>query len=220
MAATTSIPIVLFGNFDPVALGFVKNLAQPGGNVTGVLIAPDGTLAGKKLELLREVVPRATRIGLLSHDDPAVRTQVGEVQKVATAFGITLIPVAVSNGDYERAFTRLAAERPQALFVAASPVFLRDRKQIVERAARFRMPAIYEWREYVEDGGLMAYATSLAALHKRIADYIDRIFEGARPGETPIEQPSKFDLVINSRTAKALGLVLSPALSLRADLIE
>ena len=124
------------------------------------------------------------------------------------------------NGDYERAFAALAAERPQALFVAAAPVFLRDRKQIIERAARFRMPAIYEWREYVEDGGLMAYATSLTALHKRIADYIDRIFEGAKPGETPIEQPAKFDLAINSRTARALGLALSPALLLRADVVK
>jgi len=220
MTATSTIPIVLFGNFDPVALGLVKSLGRPGGNVTGVLIAPDGTLAGKKLELLREVVPRATRIGMLSPDDPAMRQQVAEVQRVAVALGLTVAPVEVANGDYERAFAALAAERVQALFVAASTYFVRDRKEIIERAARFRLPAIYEWREHVEDGGLMTYATSLPALHKRIAEYIDRILEGAKPGEMPIEQPSKFDLVINLKTAKALGLALPPSLLLRAEVIE
>jgi putative ABC transport system substrate-binding protein len=220
MAATTTVPIVLFGNFDPVALGFAKSLGQPGGNVTGVLIAPDGTLAGKKLELLREVVPRATRIGVLTPADPAARAQLAEVQRMARALGMVVVPVEVGNGDYDRAFRILASERVDGLYVAAAPVFFRDRRQIVERAARFRMPAIYEWREYVEEGGLMAYATSLAALHTRIADYIDRMFDGASPGQTPIEQPSKFDLVINKRTARSLGLVLAPSLLLRADVVE
>ena len=220
MAASSTVPIVLFGNVDPVALGLVRSLARPGGNVTGVLIAPDGTLAGKKLELLREVVPHATRIGMLSPDDPAIRPQVAEVQRVAATLKLGLIPVEVAGGDYERAFAALAAERVQALFVAGSTYFVRDRKEIIERAARFRIPAIYEWREHVEDGGLMTYATSLPALHKRVAEYIDRIFEGARPAEMPIEQPSKFDLVINLKTAKALGLALSPSLLLRAEVIE
>jgi len=220
LAATSTVPIVMFGNFDPIAAGLVKSLGRPGGNLTGVLIAPDGTLAGKKLELLREVVPRATRVGMLSHYDPSVRLQVVEVQKAASALGLSLHPVEVVGTDYDSAFAALAAERPHVLFVAASTYFIRDRLQIIERAARYRMPAIYEWREHVQDGGLMAYATSLPALHKRIADYVDRIFEGARPGDMPIEQPSKFELVINLRTAKALGLALSPTLLLRAEVIE
>ncbi|MEO6743005.1 MAG: ABC transporter substrate-binding protein [Caldimonas sp.] len=220
MAATSTVPIVMFGNFDPVASGLVKSLARPGGNLTGVLIAPDGTLAGKKLELLLEVVPGATRVGMLSHYDPAVRQQVAELRKVASALGLSVHPVEVVDGDYERAFTALAAERPQMLFVAASTYFVRDRLQIIERAARYRMPAIYEWREHVQDGGLMAYATSLPALHKRVADYVDRIFEGAKAGDMPIEQPSKFELVINRKTAKALDLKLSPSLLLRAEVIE
>jgi len=220
VAATTIVPIVMFGNFDPVASGLVKSLARPGGNLTGVLIAPDGTLAGKKLELLLEVVPGATRIGMLSHYDPSVRQQVAEVRRIASALGLSVHPVEVVDGDYERAFTALATERPQALFVSASTYFVRDRLQIIERAARYRMPAIYEWREHVQDGGLMAYATSLPALHQRVADYVDRIFEGAKAGEMPIEQPSKFELVINRSTARALGLKLSPALLLRAEVIE
>jgi putative ABC transport system substrate-binding protein len=220
MAATGTIPIVMFGNFDPLGLGLVKSLARPGGNVTGVLIAPDGTLAGKKLELLREVVPRATRIGMIAPDDPGVRGQVAEVQKAAAALGLTLIPVEVVDGGYERAFAALAAQRPDALFVAASTYFVRDRRLLIDGAARYRLPAIYEWREHVEDGGLMAYATSLPALHKRIADYVDRIFEGARPGEMPIEQPSKFDLVVNLKTARALGLTLPSSFLLRAEVIE
>jgi putative ABC transport system substrate-binding protein len=220
MAATSTIPIVLFGNLDPVALGLVRTLARPGGNVTGVLIAPDGTLAGKKLELLREVVPQASRIGMLVPDDPAIRPQVAEVQRVAGTLGLGIVPVEVAKGDYERAFVTLAAERVQALFVAGSTYFVRDRKEIIERAARFRIPAIYEWREHVVDGGLMTYATSLPALHRRVAEYIDRIFQGARPAEMPVEQPSKFDLVINLKTAKSLGLALSPSLLLRGEVIE
>jgi putative ABC transport system substrate-binding protein len=220
MAATSAIPIVMFGNFDPIGGGLVKSLARPGGNVTGVLIAPDGTLAGKKLELLREVVPRANRIGMIAPDDPGVRGQVAEVQKAAAALGLSLIPVEVVDGAYDRAFAALAAQRPDALLVAASTYFVRDRRHLIDGAARYRLPAIYEWREHVADGGLMAYATSLPALHKRIADYVDRIFEGARPAEMPIEQPSKFDLVVNLKTARALGLTLPSSFLVRAEVIE
>jgi len=216
--ATTTIPIVFYGNFDPVANGLVGNLAHPDGNVTGVLIAPEGTLAAKKLELLKEAVPQATRIAALVPEDlSAVRLQIQETQHAAAALGITLNTVAVRGGDYDRAFATIAAERPGALFVASTSYFMRDRKRIIELAARHRLPAVYEWPEQVEDGGLMAYGTCLSATTQRAAVYIDRIFRGATPGDLPIEQPTKFELVINLKTAKALGLTIPQSLLLRAD---
>jgi len=221
MGATSTIPIVMFGNFDPLSAGFVKTLGRPGGNVTGVLIAPNGTLAGKKLELLREAVPRASRIALLIPDDPSVGSQLEEIRKAGSPLGLALVVIEVRKGNYEEAFARLSAERPQALFVTSSTFFVRDRTRIIELAARYRLPAIYEWREHVADGGLMTYAPSLNALHRRVADYVGRIFEGADPAELPVEQPTKFELVINLRTARALGLALPQSLLLRADeLIE
>jgi putative ABC transport system substrate-binding protein len=213
--ATTTIPIVMYGNFDPVAVGLVASLARPGGNITGVLIAPDGTLAGKKLELLKAAVPRATRIALLAPEE--LGPQVEEVRKAAAALGVTLSAVEVKSGDYDRAFATVAAERPAALFVAAHSLFFRDRRRIIELAAKHRLPAMYEWPEQVEDGGLMSYGSSLAGTLQRVAAYVDRIFKGARPGDLPIEQPTNFQLVINLRTAKALGLTLSPSLLARAD---
>jgi putative ABC transport system substrate-binding protein len=215
--ATTTIPIVMLGNFDPVAMGLVASLARPGGNITGVLIAPEGTLAAKKLELLKEAVPRAARIAFLSPDDPNVRPQVQEAQKAAPSLGVKLSVIGVQDGDYDRAFAAISAERPRALFVAATAYFFRDRKRIIELAAKHRLPAIYEWPEQVEDGGLMAYGASLSGLSRRIAAYVDRIFKGAKPGDLPVEQPSKFELVINLKTAKALGLTIPQSLLQRAD---
>jgi putative ABC transport system substrate-binding protein len=216
--ATTTTPIVFYGNFDPVANGLVRNLARPGGNVTGVLIAPDGTLAAKKLELLKETVPQATRmVALVPEDLTTVRLQIQEAQNAAAALGVTLNVVAVRGGDYDRAFTTMAAERPGALFVAATAYFMRDRKRIIELAAKHRLPAIYEWPEQVEDGGLMAYGTSFSVTTQRAAAYIDRILKGAKPADLPIEQPTKFELVINLKTAKALDLIIPPSLLLRAD---
>ncbi len=216
--ATATTPIVIYGNFDPVANGLVANLARPGRNVTGVLIAPEGTLAGKKLELLKEMVPHATRIALLIPEDLAtVRLQVQEVHNAAASLGVKLSVVVVRDDDYDRAFATIAAERPGALFVAATSYFMRDRKRIIELAARRRLPGIYEWPEQVEDGGLMSYGSSLSGTTQRTAAYIDRIFNGANPGDLPIEQPIKFQLVINLKTAKALGLTVPPSLLLRAD---
>jgi putative ABC transport system substrate-binding protein len=215
--ATTTIPIVLYGNFDPVAAGFVASLARPGGNITGVLIAPGGTLAGKKLELLKETVPRATRIALLVPVDPNFLRQMQEAQKAALPLGVRLIVVEVRDRDYDRAFATIAADRPDALFVGANAQFFLDRNRIIELAAKHRLPAIYEWSEQVEDGGLMAYGTSLAGLSQRAAAYIDRIFKGAKPADLPIEQPAKFELAINLKTARALGLMIPQSLLQRAD---
>ncbi|HSB41262.1 MAG TPA: ABC transporter substrate-binding protein, partial [Methylomirabilota bacterium] len=216
-AATTTTPIVLYGNLDPVAAGLVKSLARPEGNVTGVLIAPAGTLAAKKLELLKEAVPGATRISFLAPADPGIKLQVQETRQAAATLGIRLTVTEVQAGDYDRAFAALAADRPEALFVAAHTYFVRDRKRIIALAAKHRLPAIYEWPEHVEDGGLMSYGSSLAGTTRRVAVYVDRLFKGARPSDLPIEQPAEFQLVINLRTARALGLTLPPSLVARAD---
>ncbi len=221
--ASTTLPIILYGNLDPVALGLVPNLARPGGNVTGVVFAPDGTLAGKQLELLKSAVPRATRMAYLAPtaDDPANLPQAREARNAAAALGMELIVVGLQGGDYAQAFAAIVAQRAHALFVAASPRFETDRQQIIELAAKHRLPAIYEWRRHVVDGGLMTYSTSSYGLNQRLASYVDRIVKGAKPGDLPIERPTRFELVINLKTAKALGLSLPQALLLRADeLIE
>jgi putative ABC transport system substrate-binding protein len=224
--AARSVPtpaIVFFGNFDPVKLGFVASLAQPGGNVTGIVIAPNGTLTAKKVELLAQAVPGTKRMAMLLPADPnVVPEQVPEARKAASGFGIDLFTVEVRDGNYREAFDKIAQVAPQSLFVAASTFFVRDRKQIIDLAARQKLPAMYEWPEQVEDGGLMAYGpTSLHAIYLRIAAYVDRILKGTKAGDLPVEQPTKLDLVINVKTAKALGLAIPQSVLLRADrLIE
>jgi putative ABC transport system substrate-binding protein len=217
--ATTTIPIVMVAgwNPDPVAAGFVASLARPGGNITGVLIAAEDTLAGKRLELIKEAVPRSTRIGLLSRGDAGSRTQAQEAEKAASSLGVKLIIGEVQNGEYDRAFAKIATERPGALFVLSSPFFFRDMKRIIALAAKHRLPAIYDWRENADEGGLMAYGSSLAERSRRAAAYVDRIFKGANPAELPVEQPTKFELVINLKTAKALGLTIPQSILVRAD---
>jgi putative ABC transport system substrate-binding protein len=217
--ATTTVPIVFLTNGDPVAAGLVASLARPGGNVTGILIAPGGTLAGKKLELLKELVPRATRIALLTPDDAGAGPdmQVQEVRKAAAALGVELSVVEVRGGDYAGAFVAIGATRSTALFVGGYSRFLYDRTKIIELAASHRLPAVYVWPQQVKDGGLMSYGASDTETYRRVAVYLDRIFKGAAPGELPIEQPSKLMLVINLRTAKAMGLSIPQALRLRAD---
>jgi putative ABC transport system substrate-binding protein len=215
--ATATIPLVMYGNFDPVAAGIVPSLARPGGNSTGIVIAPGGTLAEKKLELLKAAVPRAERMILLAPADPGFAGQVREAQTAASSLGVRLDVVEVRDGDFERAFTTIAAQRPEALFVGAHASFMVSRMRIIELAAKHRLPAIYEWPEQVEDGGLMSYGASLSGIARRIAAYVDRIFKGAKPGELPIEQPTRIELVINLKTAKALGLTIPQSLLLRAD---
>jgi putative ABC transport system substrate-binding protein len=217
--ATTTIPLVFLTNVDPVASGLVPSLAQPGGNLTGILIAPEGTLAAKKLELLIEVVPKARRIALLAPDDPGIgfRLQREEIRKAAAALDVELVVVEVRRGDYAGAFAAIDAARPAGLFVGAHSLFLRDRKQIIALAAKYRLPAIYEWPQHVKDGGLMSYGASDIETYRRVAVYVDRIFKGAKPSELPIEQPSKLFLVINVATAKALGMTIPQSLRLRAD---
>jgi putative ABC transport system substrate-binding protein len=195
----------------------VTSLARPGGNVSGVLIAADGTLAAKKLELLKEAVPRATRIVFLSPEDPAMQVQIAETRQAAAALGLELSVVTVKGTDYAGAFAAIAAERAHAVFVGAQTTFMTDRKAIIDLARRHKLSTMWEWPEQVRDGGLMAYGTSLTGVYERVARYIDRIFKGARIGELPIEQPTTFGLVLNQGTARAIGLPVPRALVLRAD---
>lgn len=214
--ATTTTPIIMWGLFDPVAEGLVASLARPGGNVTGALIAAEGTLAAKRLELLGEAVPRAPRVAALFHHI-SLRTQLEETQKAAMSLGVTLIIAEVRGSDYDSAFTSMVGARPSALFVAGSTFFFRDRKRIIALAAIHRLPAIYESPEQARDGGLMAYGTGLPEGYRRIAGYVDRILKGAKPSDLPVEQPTKSELVVNLKTARALGLRIPRSLLQRAD---
>ena len=215
--ATSSIPIVLYGNFDPVALGLVRSLARPGGNITGVLIAPDGTLAAKRLELLKAAMPGQTRFACMVPDDASQQQQVQEVQAAAAQLGVELLIFKVQDKQYSATFDAMAARRPAGLFVGAHTYFVRDRHEIIALAAKHRLPAIYEWREQVEDGGLMAYGTSMRWTYQRVAAQIDRIVKGTPVGELPVERPSTFGFVINAKTANALKLTIPQSLLLRAD---
>ena len=215
--ATSTIPVVFYGNLDPVATGLVRSFARPGGNLTGVLIAADGTLAAKRLEFLRQAVPRAVRIAALFPDDPGAAIQLKEVTVAAAASGIQLLVTEVHPGEYERAFAAIAAQKADALFVAAHTYFVRDQKPIIELAAKHRLPAIYEWPEQAEAGGLMAYGSSLPDLYRRTADYVRRILEGARPAGMPVDQAATFELVVNLATAKTLAPTIPPSLLQRAD---
>jgi putative ABC transport system substrate-binding protein len=215
--ATRTLPIVMLAG-SAVAQGLVVSLAQPGGNVTGVLIS-ETTLAAKRLELLKEAVPQAKRIAILASGEEYNEAQLREAEGAAAPLGVALIPVVVRSGDYPGAFAQLVSERAQALFVLSSPLLNRDRLQILDLAARHRIPAMYQWREHAEAGGLMAYGTSVTWFAQRIASYVDRIVKGANPGTLPVEQPTAYELVINLKTAKALGLTIPPAILARADTV-
>jgi putative ABC transport system substrate-binding protein len=215
--ATRTIPIVMLAGA-AVAQGLVASLAQPGGNVTGVLIS-ETTLAAKRLELLKGAVPQAKRIAVLASGEEYNEAQLREAEDAAASLGVTLVPVAVRSGDYAGAFAQLVSERAQALFVLSSPLLNRDRLQILDLAARHRILAMYQWREHAESGGLMAYGTSVTWLAQRMASYVDRIVKGANPGTLAVEQPTAYALVINLKTAGALGLTIPPAILARADAV-
>lgn len=214
---TSSVPVVMFGNFDPVARGLVSNLARPGGNLTGVLIAPDGSLAGKRLELLKEAVPRAQRIALLAPADPTFEAQIDETRAAARTLGIDLPLVAVQGRDYRRALSDIASLGARAAVVGAHTSFMSDRQPLIELALKDRLPTCWEWAEQVRDGGLLAYGTSLNSLYERVARYVDRIFKGTRAGDLPVERPATFEVALNLKTARAIGLTIPPAVRLRAS---
>jgi putative ABC transport system substrate-binding protein len=214
--ATRTIPIViLIAGQDTVELGLTPSLARPGGNVTGVVLG--SLLAGKRLELLKEAVPRATRIAMLATEDQAFRIQVKEAEQAAALLGVRLVVVEAKGRDYERAFMTMRGERADALFVGASPTLHGDRRRIIELAARYRLPAIYQWTEHVEEGGFMAYGASGRWATRRLATYVDRVLKGTNPAEMPIEQATTLTLAFNLKTAKALGLTIPPSVLARAD---
>jgi putative ABC transport system substrate-binding protein len=220
-ATGSRAPVVFFGNFDPLRGGLVKSLARPGGTMTGVLIAAQGTLAAKRLEFLRDAIPSATRIGVLAPEDRNFTNQLDELRRAAQPMGVALTVVEATGGDYERAFRALAAAKVQALFVGGHTFFARDGDRIIALAAKHRLPATFEWPEQAEDGGLMGYGADIDELHDRVAQQIERVLNGASPADLPVEQPTKAELVVNLKTAKALGITIPPALLQRADrLIE
>jgi putative ABC transport system substrate-binding protein len=218
-SATKTIPIVFLGNFDPVAAGLVRTLARPGGNVTGILITPEGSLAGKKFELLHEIVPRATRIALLVPDDSAagVQQQIEEARQAAPLLRVEAIVVIVRGRDYAGAFATLDTKRAEALVVGAHSFFVRDQREIIERVAKQGLPAIYEWPQQVKNGGLMSYGADEDEVYEQVAAHIDRIFRGSQPSDLPIWAPEKLHIVINLKTARALGLSIPQPVLLRAD---
>jgi putative tryptophan/tyrosine transport system substrate-binding protein len=215
--ATTTVPIVSVSG-DPVGLGLVASLARPGGNVTG-LANLTSELAGKRLELLKEVLPSVSRVAVLWNpvaSSSALRMR--ETEAAAPSLGIKLQPVEVREAnDFERAFSALKRERADALFPLRSPFISNHVKRIVELAAKNRVPGMYDASEFPEAGGLMSYGTMLPDLDRRAAVYVDKILKGAKPVDLPVEQPTKFELVINLKTAKQIGLTIPPNVLARAN---
>jgi putative ABC transport system substrate-binding protein len=215
---TSTIPIVMAGVTDPVGTGLVASLSRPGGNITGLThLSPD--LSGKRLELLKEALPRLLRVAVLwDPNHPRAQVTFKETQVAARALRLTLISMEAGNRqELERVLSALGKDHPQALFVFADTFTFFHRRVIAEAAARQRLPGMYNFREYVDAGGLMSYGTDFADLSGRAATYVDKILRGAAPAELPIEQPTKFELVINLRAAKALGLSIPRSLLVRAD---
>jgi putative ABC transport system substrate-binding protein len=209
--APRTIPIVAL---DPYG-GNLARLAKPGGNLTGFsLMSPD--LGAKRLQLLKELLPRVSRVAvLLRRGAPGV---LGEMQTAATALGVVLRVVDVTDpSQFESAFSTMARDRVGAIIVTSNDLFLLHRKQIADLATKRRLPSMYEFKEHIEDGGLMAYGISLTDTLRRAAVYVDKILKGAKPGDLPIEQPTKFELVINLKTAKALSLKIPQSIMIRAD---
>ena len=216
--ATTAIPIVMASAGDPVGSGLVASLARPGGNVTGLsLLVPE--LGGKRLQLLKEVVPGVSRVAVLwNAANPYPVLVWRQTEAAARALGVHLQSLDVRGpDDLEGAFAAATRGRAGALITVEDPLTFGQRKRIVDFAARARLPAMYGFREFVDAGGLMSYAASLADLSRRAATYVDKILKGAKPADLPVEQPTKFELVINLKTAKALGLTIPPSVLIRAD---
>jgi len=216
--ATTSIPIVMSNASDPVARGFVVSLARPGGNITGLTIqAPD--IAGKNLQLFKEAVPGLARVGVLWDPGfPGGRQYLSEAEAAAKALGVQLQPVEVRNPDeFDGAFAALTRDRARAAFIAGSPMLFVNRARMAELAVKHHLPTVCALREYVEAGCLIGYGTSVTAQFRRAAYFVDRILKGAKPADLPVEQPTKFELVINLKTAKVLGLTIPQSVLGRAD---
>jgi len=219
--ATRTLPVVFASASDPVGSGLVTSLARPGGNVTGLSnVAPE--LVGKGLELLKQAAPGISRVAALWErggvDERAERQTLMEGEVAGRALGVHFHSVEVRQpADFDRAFSDMARARAEALTVFPSLMFFNERKQLAGRAAKNRLPAVYPSREFVDAGGLMSYGPNRADLFRRAATYVDKILKGAKPADLPVEQPTKFELVINVKAAKALGLTIPPSVLARAD---
>jgi putative ABC transport system substrate-binding protein len=224
MQATSAIPIVVawWGGPDLVESGEIASYARPGGNVTGVDMVLS-LLDAKRLDVLHQAVPKATRIAVLVHNRQIFEQERPAVREVARQSGLTLeiVETRDSSSGYDDAFEAIASSQCHALLVLASPIFERDRKLIIKRASLARLPTIYAGATNAQEGGLIAYGTMALELDRQVARQVDRILRGARPGDLPVEQPSRYRLVINLATARALGLVIPQTLLVQADkLIE
>jgi len=212
--ATSSIPIVMLAAADPVGTGLVKSLAKPGSNITGLSNMAADVMA-KSLELLLSAVPRAKRIAVLMSSNPGHASYFQDIHAAAQARGLSIVPItAIREADLEEAFEKMATENCDALFVVADT---RVTRRIVDLAAKTRLPAIYQLSAFARMGGLLSYSTDLAVLWRRAAVYVDRILKGAAPSEMPVEQPTKFELVVNLKTAKELGITIPDSIQVRAD---
>jgi putative ABC transport system substrate-binding protein len=218
--ATETIPIVMIaGSADPVGLGLIASLARPGGNVTGLSFSAGPEIFGKGLELLKEIVPKVRRVAILSNPaSPVQPLFIREVNVAARSLGVQLQLLEARGPDeFDGAFAAMAKERLGALLVVSDLMFILHRTRLADLVARSRLPAAYGDRDHVEAGGLMSYGASVRDLFRRAATYVDKILKGANPADLPVEQPTKFELVINLKTAKALGLTIPQSLLLRAD---
>ncbi len=218
--ATTTIPIVIPASADPVGAGLIASLARPGGNITGSTFI-SAEISGKRLELLKEVAPEAFRVAVLANPaNPATALQLKEAQVAARALSVMLQVLEVRTpSDFDGAFSALTRSRAGALLVIDDPMLGSHRSRIVDSVAKHRLPAVYGWRDWVDTGGLMSYGANVDEMFRRAALYVDKILKGARPADLPVEQPTRFELVINLKTAKALGLTIPRSLLLRADQI-
>jgi putative ABC transport system substrate-binding protein len=208
--ATTTIPIVMIFPSDPVETGLVASLSRPGGNITGTTFTPGPEIFGKQLQILKETIPRASRVAILWNPlDPSFALQMKEVETAARSLGVRLQHVeARGPEEFDRAFAAMAQERADALLVNGTSTFLVHRTKLAELAVKGRLPTMFSYRESVEAGGLMAYAVNMSDFVGHAAGYVDKILKGAKPADLPIEQPTKLELIINLRTAKALGLTI------------
>jgi putative ABC transport system substrate-binding protein len=216
--ATVTIPIVMAQDTDPVGNGFVASLARPGGNITGLAtLAPE--ISGKQLELLKEIVPKLSRVAVLGTSTrPGTAQSLRETELAARAFGVQLqFRDVLGPKDIETAFREASKGRAEAVLVLASPVISPHRKQTAELAIKSRLPAIYPQSEWVEDGGLIFYGASYIDLYRRAATYVDKILKGTKPADLPVEQPMKFELIINLKAAKQIGLTIPQSVLYRAD---
>jgi putative ABC transport system substrate-binding protein len=219
MKATTTIPIVTASGVDLVSVGLVASLARPGGNVTGLAVDAGGEILGKRFELLKETLPNLSRLGILWNPDVAfIRNRQTAMAETARTLGLTTIPVEARGLDtLEEAFATMVRARVQAFVMQGDSVLFNHRGQIAEMALRNRLPAASLQKEYADAGFLLTYGADIRDLYRRAAGFVDKILKGAKPADLPVEQPTKFELVINLKTAKALGIDIPPTLLARAD---